>query len=230
VASVLVLGAIIVSFRFNTPSGDDLVFSKQMESFGILEKIIHTYKSWSGRVAYFIIAGFVYKFVPLKILVYLSPLFSVGLLGISLFIVFYSLMSLLKLGVTKKRKFAAAFLSIITTLSIMLFSLATYDNFYWFAGVITYVIPLICFNILVFLFLKIVNKKREIGWSWHIGIALFGLFTATLNEAFSVQLFLAVALAIVLCLVFNKKNRSSSFISVAGCCYCWTDYHENLPW
>ncbi len=194
---------------YNVLSGDDMVFVDLFKRMNILEVIHNWYTSWTARITNAFTLGLFYELVPESLIPKLAPLISIGGLTISLFVFLFTILGT---HIAKNEKIiVSSSISIITTLSLCIYSLTTYNNFFWLAGIVTYTIPLILFG---FMGAYIFKENRAINSIYPLFlIGTMTMFICLLNEAFTLQLFFIIALVIISSYYFRSigKYRRSLF-------------------
>ena len=203
VAAYLLLATLATS-QYNTLSGDDLYFVHRYETQGVIDSIVWYFMHWTGRVSNILLIGIVFDWLPLRAIEHFGIVFStIGLVASLVFLIRTANSRLFNRYIPV---WAIWSIASLTALGIAFFSKVSYDNFYWIVGVITYVVPLMTFNLVLALILRYVSVSRS-SRIWYLTVLFFAsLFMSLLNEVFSVQ---AAVLFIAWLILFARRYSGS---------------------
>ncbi len=178
-ASLLIwLGATTL---FNTISGDDMVFERTLSSTStLISQPLGNYVAWTARLTNIFSLNLLFSLLPEQSLIHLTLLFS---LAITLLSAWYLMTSVFRYTGTSYPRLLGFALSAAFSLSLCVFSSTTYDNFYWMAGVVTYIVPLALFGAIGG---RLIRKKKLSKLSL-VTLGILSLIMGLYNEAFVLQ-------------------------------------------
>ncbi|MCK9540301.1 hypothetical protein [Dokdonella sp.] len=195
----------------NVLSGDDMVFDRSYTTLATLFSApIENYMTWTARLSNVFSLNVIFALTSGEFLESFTLIFSVGILALSLAILMSRIFVILRFSNPGIKAYT---LSLATTLCLCLYSTTTYENFYWMAGVVTYVLPLAGFNFTAAYLLNL--PKRTVRIHRYIILYLASLFVGLFNEAFVIQTVLVSILLIIPVSLFYRSVIKKYFSLVA---------------
>ncbi len=189
---------------YNTISGDDMVFERSYTSLSTLISVpVENYIGWTARLSNMFVLNLIFAITSGTVLVYLTLPLALGLLCFSLWLVFSQI---LKLTQAHHAELQSFIVSAALTLCLSIYSVTTYDNFYWMAGVVTYILPLIGLCLVATYVMRLSQAESPKAWHYPFTGALtiiVGLF----NEAFLIQTLAILMLAVSLFLLLTTLEK-----------------------
>lgn len=206
--------SLLPSTLSNTVAGDDMVFEKSYPDLTtLLSSPIDNYIHWTARLANIFTLNIIFGSTPDSITHLVALPLSLTLLGASTWYLFASLYKLLKIRSSAALGFVT---SQALTLILCLFSFSTYDNFYWIAGVVTYMFPVAIFNLVLGYSFTLLHKHQRsphLPVGGIVVICITSLIAGLYNEGYIVQIITILILVTPLIAYVSKGLlRKHSYI------------------
>lgn len=209
--------ALVPSTLSNTITGDDMVFEESYPNLStLISSPIENYTGWTARLTNIFTLNLIFGSTPDSITHLIALPLSLGLLGLSCWFFFYSLFVLLR---TSTPIIFAFLISQALTLVLCLYSFATYDNFYWLAGVVTYMFPVAILNIILGCCLLLIHKNkpyRKVSLLHLLFIFIASLILGLYNEGFVVQVMSIIIAAVIIFGLVLRRSSLKGFLLLAG--------------
>lgn len=202
----------VITTGFNNQfAGDDLIFLKFFNERPIFAIVYDYFSSFTGRLSNLTFVGFSVRYIPASLLEKTTVLISIGSLYASLVLLFYGILSAIK-----RRVMYSHIISATIVLALYTFGLATYDNFYWFAGITTYIVPVALFNFYISYALWLQRNNKTKNKIYLLLLFIVSLIGSMFNEAFTIQVLVVLIIASIALLIHSRKaNTTLVLISLA---------------
>lgn len=197
---------LVPSVAFNTLAGDDMVFEKSYPDLStLISSPIANYMGWTARLSNIFTLNLIFGSTPDSITHLIGLPLSLTTLGVS---TWYMLSGLLKATGRQYYNLTAWIGSLSLTLVLCLYSHTTYDNFYWIAGIVTYVLPLSFFNLIIGYSSRSISlNSGQLQPLTFITLIALTIIMGLYNEGFIIQC-LALLLVTFIALI-TAKGRST---------------------